>query len=228
MKIVLLGPPGAGKGSVAALIKDEYHLLHISTGDILREEIRKESVLAKEIKSYIEKGALVPDEVITKMVDQKLTKDLTPSQGFMLDGYPRNQAQAQELDAILKRTHSGLDFVLNLEASLPVILDRISGRRICKKCGAVYHLTNKPPKSKDVCDACSGPLYQRSDDNEETIKNRMTVYNTSTSPILEYYRKQGKLISFDGDKETDVLFSEFVTHINENKRFHQNQNARRD
>ena len=228
MKIVLLGPPGAGKGSVAAFIKEKYDLLHISTGDILREEIRKESALATEIKSYIEKGALVPDEVITKMVDQKLTKDLKPSQGFMLDGYPRNQAQAQELDAILKKINTELDCVLNMDASLPVILSRISGRRICKKCGAVYHLTNKPPKVKDICDECSGPLYQRSDDNEETIKNRMAVYNTSTSPILEYYRKQNKLISFDGDKKTDVIFAEFVKYINENKRFHQNQNVRRD
>lgn len=218
MKIVLLGPPGAGKGSVAALIKDKYSLLHISTGDILREEIRKESTLSKEIKSYIEKGALVPDAVITKMVDQKLTKDLKPSQGFMLDGYPRNQVQAQELDAILSNIQTGLDYVLNMDASLPVILGRISGRRICKKCGAVYHLTNKPPKNKDVCDECAGPLYQRSDDNEETIKNRMTVYNTSTAPILEYYRKQNKLISFDGDKKTDDIFSEFVKYINENKR----------
>lgn len=228
MKIVLLGPPGAGKGSVAALIKDEYKLLHISTGDILREEIKKESPLAKEIKSYIEKGALVPDEVITKMVDQKLTKDLKPSQGFMLDGYPRNQAQAKELDTILTKINSQLDFVLNMDASLPIILMRISGRRICKQCGAVYHMTNKPPKTKDVCDACSGVLYQRSDDNEDTIKNRMAVYNSSTAPILDYYRKQEKLVSFDGDKETDVLFSEFVKFINENKRFNQNQNTCRD
>ena len=225
MKLVLLGPPGAGKGSVAALIKDRYVLLHISTGDILREEIRKESPLAKEIKSYIERGALVPDEVITKMVDQKLTKDLKPTEGFMLDGYPRNEAQAKELDAILKKTNSSLDFVLNMEASLPLILKRISGRRICKKCGAVYHLTNKPPKVADVCDACSGSLYQRSDDNEETIKNRMSVYNISTSPILEYYRKQDKLVTFDGDKDTDILFEEFVNFLNENKRFYKNQDA---
>lgn len=228
MRIVLLGPPGAGKGSVAALIKDRYALLHISTGDILREEVRKESPLAKEIKSYIERGALVPDEVITKMVDQKLTKDLSVTQGFMLDGYPRNDAQAKELDAILKRIDSSLDFVLNMEATLPLILKRISGRRICKKCGAVYHLTNKPPKAADACDVCSGPLYQRSDDNEETIKNRMSVYNSSTAPILEYYRKQGKLVAFDGDKETDVLFEEFVKFLNENKRFNKNQNASRN
>jgi|CXWL01.1.fsa_nt_gi adenylate kinase len=228
MRIVLLGPPGAGKGSVAALIKDRYDLLHISTGDILREEIRKESPLSKEIKSFIERGALVPDEVITKMVDQKLTKDLNAIQGFMLDGYPRNDSQAKELDAILKRIDSSLDFVLNLEATLPLILNRISGRRICKKCGAVYHLTNKPPKSAGVCDVCSGPLYQRSDDNEETIKNRMSVYNISTSPILEYYRQQDKLVTFNGDKETDSLFAEFVKFINENKRFYKNQDVSRN
>lgn len=228
MKIVLLGPPGAGKGSVAAFIKDQYALLHISTGDILREEIRKESPLAREIKSYIERGALVPDSVITKMVDQKLTQDLKPTQGFMLDGYPRNETQAKELDAILKKINSSLDFVLNMDASLPLILKRISGRRICKKCSAVYHLTNKPSKVADVCDTCSGPLYQRSDDNEETIKNRMDVYNSSTAPILDYYRKQDKLVNFDGDQETNALFEEFVKFINENKRFNKNQEARRD
>ncbi len=228
MKIVLLGPPGAGKGSVAALIKDYFALLHISTGDILREEIKKDSPLAKEIKSYIERGALVPDAVITKMVDQKLTKDLKPSEGFMLDGYPRNQAQAEELDAILRKINSSLDLVLNLDASLPLILKRISGRRICKKCSAVYNLTNKPSRVSDVCDLCSGPLYQRSDDNEETIRKRMDVYSSSTAPILDYYRKQDKLVSFDGDKETDLLFEEFKKYINENQRFNKNQDARRD
>ena len=220
MKLVLLGPPGAGKGSVAALIKDRFNFLHISTGDILREEIRKDSPLAKEIKSYIERGALVPDEVITKIVDKKFSQDLRPEQGFMLDGYPRNLAQAQELDNILAKTASSLDLVLNMEATLSIILMRISGRRICKKCGAVYHMTNKPPKLKDVCDICAGPLYQRSDDNEGTIQNRMDVYNQITAPILDYYRQQSKLVTFDGDKETADIFEEFVKWLNENKSSH--------
>lgn len=228
MKIVLLGPPGAGKGSIAALLKDKFPLLHISTGDILREEISKESPLSKEIRSYIERGALVPDEVVTKMVDQKLTKDLKPSQGFMLDGYPRNQVQAEELDSILRKTNSSLDLVLNLEATLPLVLQRISGRRICKKCGAVYHLINKPPVSDGVCDVCSGPLYQRSDDNEETIRKRMAVYNSSTAPILDYYRKQNKLVSINADRDTKVLFQEFANLINEKQRFYKDQDLRRD
>jgi adenylate kinase len=228
MKIVLLGPPGAGKGSLAALIKDHYKVLHISTGDILREEIKKDSPLAREIKSYIERGALVPDEVITKIVDQKLTHGLKPEESFMLDGYPRNASQALDLDKILKKTNSSLDFVLNMDASLPLILERISGRRICKKCNAVYHVTNKPPKVPDVCDVCAGPLYQRTDDNEETILNRMKVYNESTAPILDYYRKQNKLRTIDGDEETDILFEAFVKSLNEDKKFHQDQNARRN
>jgi len=226
MKIVLLGPPGAGKGSLAALIKDRYKLLHISTGDILREEIKKDSPLAKEIKSYIERGALVPDSVITKMVDQKLTKGLKPQDGFMLDGYPRNAAQAEDLDKILKKTNTSLDFVLDIDASLPNILERISGRRICKTCSAVYHVKNKPSKVKDICDECGGPLYQRTDDNKETILNRMKVYNESTAPILDYYRKQKKLRTFNGDLDTVVLFENFVQSLNEDKKFHQNQNAR--
>ncbi len=228
MKIVLLGPPGAGKGSLAALIKDHYKILHISTGDILREEMKKDSPLAREIKSFIERGALVPDEVITKIVDQKLTHGLKPQDGFMLDGYPRNASQAEDLDKILKKTNASLDFVLNMEASLPLILKRISGRRICKTCGAVYHVTNKPSKTSGVCDACQGALYQRTDDNEETVKNRMKVYAESTAPILDYYRKQNKLRTIDGDEETDILFNEFVKSVNEDKKFHQNQDARRN
>jgi adenylate kinase len=228
MKIVLLGPPGAGKGSLAALIKDHYKILHISTGDILREEMKKDSPLAQEIKGFIERGALVPDSVITKIVDQKLTHGLKPNEGFMLDGFPRNAAQAEDLDKILKKTGASLDFVLNMDASLSLILKRISGRRICKKCGAVYHVTNKPSKVKDVCDACSGPLYQRTDDNEETILNRMKVYNESTAPILDYYRKQNKLRAIDGDEETDILFEQFVKSMNEDKKFHQNQDTRRN
>jgi adenylate kinase len=228
MKIVLLGPPGAGKGSLAALIKDHYKVLHISTGDILREEMKKDSPLAKEIKGFIERGALVPDEVITKIVDQKLTHGLKPQDGFMLDGYPRNASQAEDLDKILKKTNASLDFVLNMEASLPLILKRISGRRICKTCGAVYHVTNKPSKVNGVCDACQGALYQRTDDNEETVKTRMQVYAQSTAPILDYYRKQNKLRTIDGDEETDILFDEFVKSLNEDKKFHQNQDARRN
>ena len=226
MKIVLLGPPGAGKGSLAALIKERFKIVHISTGDILREEMRKDTPLAHEIKSYIERGALVPDHVITKIVDQKLTHGLRPEDGFMLDGYPRNTAQAQELDKILKKTSASLDFVLNMEATLPVILKRISGRRICKACSAVFHATNKPPKVTGVCDVCQGTLYQRTDDNEETVKKRMNVYTESTSPILDYYRKQNKLRTIDGDEETDVLFEKFVQSLNEDKKFHQNQDAR--
>ncbi len=228
MRIVLLGPPGAGKGSLAALIKDHYKILHISTGDILREEMRKDSPLAAEIKSYIERGALVPDSVITKIVDEKMTHGIKLEEGFMLDGYPRNAAQADDLDKILKKTGASLDFILNMEASLPLILKRISGRRICKKCGAVYHVTNKPSKVKDVCDACAGPLYQRTDDNEETILNRMKVYNESTEPILDYYRKQNKLRAINGDEETNILFEKFVQSMNEDKKFHQNQDARRN
>lgn len=220
MKIVILGPPGAGKGSLAALVKERFKILHISTGDILREEMRKDSPLAREIKGYIEKGALVPDQVITKIVDQKFTNDIKPTQGFMLDGYPRNTAQAQALDRILQKTKTSLDFVFNMEASLANILERISGRLICKKCGAVFHVTNKPPKVKNVCDACGGPLYQRSDDNEETIKKRMNVYTESAAPILDYYGKQKKLRTVDGDQETQIIFEQFVQSLNEDKKRH--------
>jgi len=222
MKIVLLGPPGAGKGSLAALIKDHFKIWHISTGDILREEISKVSPLAAEIKSYIEYGNLVPDTLITKIVDQKLTYGLRPEEGFMLDGYPRTAAQAEDLDKILKKTGSSLDLVLDLETSLNLIVKRITGRRICRKCRAVYHISNHPPKVANICDTCQGALHQRADDNEETVKTRMEIYAHTTAPILDYYRKHDKLHTIDGDEETLVLFQEFVQFVNENKEFHKN------
>lgn len=217
MRFVLLGPPGAGKGSLAGLIKDELGVLHISTGDMLREEMKKGSELGVQAKSLIEKGALVPDEMITKLVEQKVTTDPDLAKGYMLDGFPRTTQQAADLDKILVKMGQPLDFVLCMDASLDIILMRLTGRRVCRKCGAIFHVRNKPSKQLNVCDECGGELYQRSDDNETTIRKRLDVYESSTKPIIDYYAAQGKLRNFDGDKETNDLRIEFVKMINEDK-----------
>ncbi len=226
MRCVLLGPPGAGKGSLAGIIKDMIGV-HISTGDMLREEMKKGSQLGLEIKSLIEKGALVSDEIVTKLVEQRVTNDPSLAKGYMLDGFPRTTQQAKDLDVILGKAGQPLDFVLCMEASLGLILTRLTGRRICRKCGAVFHMTNKPPKNSGVCDVCQGELYQRSDDNEETISKRMDVYETSTKPIIDYYAAQNKLIRINGDKETAELREDLIKILNEDKSY-QNQKSSRN
>jgi adenylate kinase len=202
MRVVLLGPPGAGKGSLAGLLKEQYHLAHISTGDMLREEIKKGSELGLEIKGLIAKGVLVSDELVTKLVEQRLLHDPDLKKGYMLDGFPRTVKQARDLDTIVARANAPIDFALNMEADADLILKRLTGRRVCRKCGALFHMANKPPLKPGVCDVCGGELYQRTDDNEETIKARMKVYQDSTQPIIDYYAKQHKLKKLDGNLET--------------------------
>ncbi len=202
MKVVLLGPPGAGKGSLAGVLKEKYSMAHISTGDMLREEIKKGTPLGLEIKSLIATGALVSDELVTKLVEQRLTHDPDFKKGYMLDGFPRTVKQARDLDALLAKTNAPLDFALNMEADGDLILKRLTGRRVCRKCGALFHMANKPPVKAGVCDLCGGELYQRTDDNEETIKSRMQIYQTSTQPIIDYYARQHKLKKVDGNLET--------------------------
>ena len=205
MRVVLLGPPGAGKGSLAGLLKEKYSLAHISTGDMLREEIKKGTPLGLEIKALISKGALVSDELVTKLVEQRLAHDADLKNGYMLDGFPRTVKQAQDLDNILTKANAPLDFALNMDADAELLLKRLTGRRVCRKCGALFHMTNKPPLKAGICDLCGGELYQRTDDNEETIKARMKVYHESTQPIIDHYAKQHKLKMLDGNLETADL-----------------------
>ena len=227
MRIVLLGPPGAGKGSLAGLIKDMTGITHISTGDMLREEMKKGSPLGIEIKGFVEKGALVPDEMVTRLVEEKVSHDPGLAKGYMLDGFPRTVKQAEDLDAMLAQAQKPLDFALYMRADLDIILKRLTGRRVCKTCGALYHLRNKPPKTQDVCDLCGGQVYQRSDDNEDTIRKRMDVYVTSTKPIIDYYARQKKLKEVDGNAETTDVRNHLVSILNDNKP-DQDQKPRRD
>lgn len=205
MLIILLGAPGAGKGTQAGILKDEYKLLHISTGDMLREAIKDGSDIGKEAQSYMNKGELVPDAIVTKLVIGRITKP-DASTGVILDGYPRTLRQAESLDTSLNSEKRSIDSVLYLSASEPVVIQRLSGRRVCPKCGFNYHVTNIPPKKADVCDTCGVKLIQRDDDKPETVKNRLVEYNKRTKDLVEYYRKKGLLHEVNGDLPAEKLF----------------------
>jgi len=215
MKLVLLGPPGAGKGTLANLLKDALNISHISTGDILREEMKNNTSLGKQVKQYIENGELVPDDIVTKLIESKFSGNNITENGYMLDGFPRTGKQAEDLDKILIKTSNALDYALYLESSLPVIIQRLTGRRICRNCGALFHIKNKPPKKRGVCDECGGEVYQRADDNEETIKTRMDVYLKNTKPIIDYYEAQGKLRKVDADKDAQEVLEILMGVFNE-------------
>lgn len=227
MKLILMGPPGAGKGTLANLLKVSLKVPHISTGDILREEMKKGSQLGKKAKEYIEAGSLVPDEVVTALVDNTFAQDQKLKMGFMLDGFPRTLQQAKDLDNILKKNGLTLDKAIYMESSLPVIIQRLTGRRICKGCGAVFHIKNRPPKTKGKCDSCGGELTQRADDNEETIKTRMDVYLNNTLPIVEYYKGNKRLLTLNGDKEAEDLQDQLLEAFNSAGRHKSDRTARK-
>jgi adenylate kinase len=202
MKLILFGAPGAGKGTQAKLMNEKFGLPHISTGDILRNEVKNNTDLGKQAKGYMESGKLVPDSLVTEMVKKRMQgKDL--AKGFILDGYPRTEAQARALDEILK---SGIDLAIYLSASENVVVKRLTGRRVCPKCAAIYHIVNMPPKKDMLCDKCNLELYQRPDDNEATVKNRLKVYLDESEGVLKYYKNQGKLEDICGDLDSKEVF----------------------
>lgn len=203
MKIILLGPPGSGKGTQADLIARQYKLPHISTGDLFRENIKKETELGKKANEFIRKGNLVPDDITVGMLKKRLEK-ADCKKGFILDGFPRTISQATALDKMGLK----VDFVLNITSSDKVIIRRLSGRRTCKKCGAIFHVENKPPKHGGICDECSFPLYQREDDQEKTIKNRLIVYKKQTEPLIKYYSKKGIIKNINGEQEIKRIFED--------------------
>ena len=197
MNIILLGAPGAGKGTIALQMKDRYKLPHISTGDIFRENIKNNTELGKLAKSYIDKGALVPDDVTTNLIVDRLTHD-DCKKGFILDGFPRNNAQAKSLDEAFEKSGNKIDLVILVDATDEQIADRLCGRRVCENCGHIYHIVNIPPKVEGVCDKCGGKLIQRKDDSKEVIKDRLKTYHEITKPLIDYYSKENILKSVPG------------------------------
>jgi len=201
MKIVLLGPPGAGKGTQAKEMAKRLNLAHISTGDLLRQNVSKGTELGKQAQDFMNKGALVPDELVSKMLLERIAQPDVKS-GFILDGFPRTMKQAETLGDI--------DIAVYLDSSEKVIIQRLSGRLVCSKCGVNFHITNMPPKVNMVCDSCQGKLYQRNDDKEETIRKRLEVYIKESSPVIKYYESKGKLIRVNADGDAGVVLEEII------------------
>lgn len=207
MFILLMGPPGAGKGTQAEKLIRDYGIPQISTGDMFRVAVKSGTELGKEAKSYMDKGALVPDSVTIGIVGERLAqKDC--QKGWILDGFPRTEAQAKALDDILKEMNISLTAVLEIKADAKGLIKRISGRLVCKGCGASFHKDFRPPAKEGICDNCGGELYQRADDNEATVGERLEVYEKSTRPLIDYYKKTGKLYEIDGDQEMDKVYDD--------------------
>ncbi|MCM8800727.1 MAG: adenylate kinase [Candidatus Omnitrophica bacterium] len=213
MKIILLGPPGAGKGTQAKDLSQRLNLPHISTGDILRQNVSLSTELGKKAKDFMDRGLLVPDELITEMLKERLQQPDVQEEGFILDGYPRNLNQAQTLDNILKKKNTEIDIVFYLDTSESVIIQRLSGRLVCSKCGANFHIKNMPPKVDMICDYCQGELYQRTDDREETIKKRLQVYYKEVSSLIKYYERQNKLQRICADEEREIVLSRIIQMV---------------
>jgi adenylate kinase len=207
MRLVFLGPPGAGKGTYAKILAERERIPHISTGDILRAEMKASSALGKEARSFVESGRLVPDDLIVRMVRERLTKsDCAP--GFILDGFPRTAAQAEALSGMLAQIRQALDVVIYFKAREETVVSRLSGRRVCNQCGSIYNIPNLPPKQDGLCDLCSSVLVIRKDDEPETVRARLRVYERETAPLIEYYRTSGLLREVSADLGVEKLDEE--------------------
>lgn len=202
-----MGLPGAGKGTQAEKIVEKYNIPHISTGDMFRAAIKDGTELGMQAKSFMDKGALVPDEVTIGIVRERLAKD-DCKQGFLLDGFPRTVAQAEALENILSDLERQINFVININVDKDILMERLTGRRICKSCGATYHLIFNPPTNEGTCDRCGGELYQRADDNAETVHNRLEVNLKQTQPLLDFYGEKGYLQNINGQQDINKVFDD--------------------
>ncbi len=209
MKIILMGGPGAGKGTQANPLVEKFHFPHISTGDMFRAAIKNGTELGLKAKSFMDAGGLVPDEVTIGIVAERLALPDCVD-GFLLDGFPRTLAQGSALAQILDNLGMKLDGVINIEVAEDVLIPRLTGRRVCRKCGASYHMVFNKPEKEGVCGQCGGELYQRSDDNVETAQNRLNVYNQQTQPLIDFYQTQGLIKRINGDQPIDLVFADIL------------------
>ena len=212
MLIVLLGPPGAGKGTQAERLVKQLHLAYIATGDILRAAVKSGTALGQKAKEYMERGQLVPDEIVVEIVRERLA-DADCAAGAILDGFPRTVAQADALDKVLRDMGKKVDRVIYIEVEEEELLSRLTGRRVCRDCAATYHIKFNPPRVRNVCDQCGGELYQREDDSLTTVQERLQVYREQTAPLIDYYRKQGVLEVIDGNREMEEVYADLLAAI---------------
>jgi adenylate kinase len=210
LRLILLGPPGAGKGTQAARICQKYSIPHISTGDIFRRHIKEGTEFGKKAQEYMNKGELVPDDLVLEIAEARLIEEDCKN-GFLLDGFPRTVYQAKQLDKFLNERNLRINKVLDIKVDKEVLMTRLIGRRVCRSCGATYHVINMPPEKEGVCDVCGGELYQRSDDTAATVENRIEVYNAQTMPLVEYYEKLGNIAHIDGGKGLEDVLSDIVS-----------------
>lgn len=207
MKLMIMGPPGAGKGTQAERLVKDLNITHISTGDMFRAAIKEGTEMGKKAKEYMDKGQLVPDEVVVGMVIERLSQpDCT--KGFLLDGFPRTLDQANSLSGSLEDMGIKLDGVINIAVPRERLMARLTGRRVCKQCGASFHVVFNAPKIDGICDSCGGELYQRTDDNEETVSSRLNVYEAQTQPLIDYYNERGLLLDINGDQDINLVLKE--------------------
>lgn len=212
MHILLMGPPGAGKGTQAAKLIDHLKVPHISTGDMFRAAVKEGTELGKKAKEYMDAGKLVPDEVTIGIVKERLMKP-DCKKGFILDGFPRTVIQAEALDKSLADMNIKLDRVVNISVSDDELVERLAGRRVCKACGQTYHSRFNPPACENTCDKCQGEVYQRADDKEETVKKRLDVYHAQTKPLIDYYSKRGLYVEINGEQDIDKVFQDLCQRL---------------
>ena len=207
MRFILLGPPGAGKGTQAKMLSEKLGIPQISTGDMLRKAVKENTVLGQKARTCMDAGQLVPDEIVVGLTKERIRQD-DCSQGFILDGFPRNIVQAEKLLETLQSMNLKIDAVLDFEVNVEELIGRLAGRRTCSNCGAMFHETSRPPKKAGQCDDCGGPLYQREDDKKETILKRLVVYDKETAPLKEYYRNSGNIKTVQGRGSVEDIFSQ--------------------
>ncbi|GAB4183979.1 MAG: adenylate kinase [Calditrichia bacterium] len=212
MQFILFGPPGAGKGTQAKLLAEKYSIPQISTGDILRSAVQNKTELGLQVKEILDRGELVPDDIILKLVEHRLDED-DAKQGFILDGFPRTLPQAEALDEWLKENNRNKLHIIRIIVNEDTVVNRLTSRRVCQQCGFTYNLIYNPPKNDSICDKCGGEIIQRSDDNEETIRKRLRVYLDLTKPVLKFYEHKGQLIEVDGNQEVQKVFSDILNHL---------------